>query len=127
LIAHGHGDIKFAHYAFDLNPTDSNHTIESFARLLYDLEKLPSYPYRLLFEITGSTPLYKAVLDGKNVCLHSLPEPPSEPVISMKLPPTLRIQLDNCAKDNKSRYVFVYWSLLVVKGIFREVFVSFFW
>src|SRR5665213_2811165 len=37
----------------------------------------------------------------------------------------MRVQLDNCAKDNKSRFVFAYWSLLVAKGIFKEVFVSF--
>ena len=40
-------------------------------------------------------------------------------------PPTMCVQLDNYAKDNKSRYVFAYWSLLVAKGIFKEVFVSF--
>jgi hypothetical protein len=125
MIAHGHGDVKFAHYALDLYPADSNHTIGSFARLLRDLEKPPAYSSGLLFENTGSTPLYEAVMDGKDVCLHSLPEPPSEPVIAKKLPPTLRVQLDNCAKDNKSRYVFAYWSLLVAKGIFKEVFVSF--
>ena len=65
------------------------------------------------------------MLDEKNVCLHLLPEPPSEPVTPKKLPPTLRVQLNNCAKDNKSRYVFAYGSLLVVKDIFKEVFVSF--
>ena len=125
MIAHGHGDVKFAHYALDLYPADSNHTIGSFAKLLRDLEKPPASSSGLLFENTGSTPLYEAVLYGKDVCLHSLPEPLSEPVIAKKLPPTLRVQLDNCAKDNKSRYVFAYWSLLVAKGIFKEVFVSF--
>ena len=79
----------------------------------------------MLFEDTWSTPLYEAVLDRKDVYLHSLPEPPSDHVVATKLPPTLRVQLDNSAKDNKSRYVFAYWSLLVVKGIFKEVFVSF--
>ena len=64
-------------------------------------------------------------MDGKDVCVHLLLEPPSEDVIATNLPPTLRIQLDNCAKDNKNIYVFAYWSLLVTKGIFKEVFVSF--
>jgi hypothetical protein len=49
------------------------------ARLLLDLEKPPAYSSGLLFENTGSTPLYEAVLDGKDVCLHSLPEPPVNP------------------------------------------------
>ena len=61
----------------------------------------------------------------EKMCLHLLPEPPSASVIAKKLPPTLRFQLDNCAKDNKNRYVFAYWLLLVVKGIFKEVFISF--
>ena len=64
MIAHGHGDVKFAHYALDLCLADSNHTIGSFAKKLCDLEKPPSYSSRLLFENTGSTPLYVAVLDG---------------------------------------------------------------
>jgi len=53
MIAHGHGDVKFAHYALDLYPADSNHTIGSFARLLRDLEKPPAYSSGLLFENMG--------------------------------------------------------------------------
>jgi hypothetical protein len=87
MIAHGHGDVKYAHYALDLYPADSNHTIGSFARLLRNLEKPSAYSSGLLFEDTGSTPLYEVVLDGKDVCLHSLPDPPSEPVVAKKLPP----------------------------------------
>ena len=37
----------------------------------------------------------------------------------------MRVQLNNFAKDNKNRYIFAYWLLLVAKGIFKEVFVSF--
>ena len=87
MIAHGHGDIKFAHYALNLYLADSNHMIGSFARFSRDLEKTPSCSSRLLFGYTGSTPLYETVSDGKDVCLHSLPEPRSEPVLAMKLPP----------------------------------------
>ena len=109
----------------NLYPADSNHTIGSFAKLLRDLEKLPSYSLRLLFENSGSTPLYEAILDGKDVCLHSLPKPPSEDVIATNLPPTVHVQLHYCAKENKNRYVFAYWSLVVAKVIFKEVLVSF--
>ena len=91
--------------------------IGSFARLLLDLKKPPSYSSRLLFENTGSTPLYEAMLDGKDVCLHSLPEPLSEHVIAMKVPSTMCVQLDNYAKDNKSRYFF---CILVVIGCERH-------
>ena len=83
------------------------------------------YSSRLLFENTGLTPLYEAVLYGKDVCLHSLPEPPSEPMLAMEKPPTIRVQWDNYAKDNKIIYVSTHWLLLVAKGIFKEVFVSF--
>jgi hypothetical protein len=87
MIVHGHDDVKFAHYALDLYLAGSNHTIGSFARFLRDLKKPPSYFSKLLFENTGSTLPYETVLDGKNVCMHSLPEPPSEPVTAMILPP----------------------------------------
>ena len=62
------------------------------------------------------------MLDGKYTCLDSLSEPPSEHVIAEKLPPTMQVQLDNSAKNI---FVFACWSLLVAKGIFKEVFVSF--
>ena len=87
MIAHRHGDVKFVHYALDLYLEDSNHTIGSFARFLRDLKKPLSYSSRLLFENMRSIPLYEAVLDGKDVCLHSLPEPPNKLVFAMKLPP----------------------------------------
>ena len=35
------------------------------------------------------------------------------------------MQMDNAIGDNKNRYVFAFWSLLVAKHIFREVYVSF--
>ena len=34
MIAHGHGDIRYAHYGLHTFPTDSNHTIGSIAKLL---------------------------------------------------------------------------------------------
>jgi hypothetical protein len=40
MIAYGHGDVRYAHYGLDINPSDSNHTIGSIAKLLRDLELL---------------------------------------------------------------------------------------
>ena len=37
----------------------------------------------------------------------------------------MRVQLNNYTKNNKNKIVFAYLSLLVAKGIFKEVFVSF--
>ncbi len=125
MIAHGHVDMKYAHYGLDFYPGDANHTVGSFAKLLRDLENPPTSSSRALFVGCGTTPLYEAVLEGKEVCLSSLQEAPQQPVVAKPLPPTLHVQLDNCAKDNKCRYVFCFWSLLVAKGIFKEVFVSF--
>ena len=102
MIARGHNDVKFSHY-FVSNRFKPRDTL--FARFLRDSEKPPSYLSRVLFKDMRSTPLHEAVVDGKDVCLHSLPEPPSEVVIAMKLPPTMRVQLDSCTKDNKSRYI----------------------
>jgi hypothetical protein len=110
MIAHGHGDVKFTHYALDLYPTDLNHTIGLFARLLHDLEKSPSYSSILLFKNTGSTLLYEVVLVGKDVCMHSLPEPSTMTIVQK----TIKVDM-----------FFAYWSLLVTKCIFKEVFVSF--
>jgi hypothetical protein len=39
ILAHGHGDKKYAHYALDMYAADSNHTIGSIAKLLRDLER----------------------------------------------------------------------------------------
>ena len=34
MLAHGHGDVKYAHYELDLYPHDANYTIGSFAKVL---------------------------------------------------------------------------------------------
>ena len=41
------------------------------------------------------------------------------------LPRKLYVQMDNCWRENKNKYVFAYMSDLVVKGVFDEVTVSF--
>ena len=125
MIAHGHRDVKYAHYGLDFYLGNANHTVGSFAKPLHDLENPPIHFSRALFDGCGTIPLYEAVLQGKEICMSALPEPPREPICAKPLPPTLHVQLDNCAKDNKCRYVFCFWSLVVTKGIFKEVFVYF--
>ena len=61
------------------------------------------------------------MLDKKDTYFDSLLEPPNEHVIAKKLPPTMWVQLDNCVKDNKNILMFAHWSLMVAKGIFKEV------
>ena len=72
-----------------------------------------------------STPLYEALLHGAEVCESSLPLLSEPPTPATPLPPILNVQMDNATGDNKNRFVFCYWSLLVANKIFREVYVNF--
>jgi hypothetical protein len=74
ILAHGHGDKKYAHYALDMYAADSNHMVGSIAKLLRDLERpsKSSNPISL-FAGTGSTELYAAVLAGSADCIRSIP------------------------------------------------------
>ena len=74
MLAHGHGDVRYAHYCLDLYPHDANYTVGSFAKLLRDLELPPKSSSRALFQNSRSSPLYEA-------CESSLP-PPSEQHVS---------------------------------------------
>ena len=38
-----------------------------------------------------------------------------------QLPPTLYLQMDNCWRENKNRYVLCFLALLVELGIFKKV------
>ena len=125
MLAHGHGDEKYAHYALDRHPADSNATIGSIAKLLRDLEDPLVCSSRQMLRSSGTSSLYRTVLKGRNTCYHCLRAPPTTPKIAKPLPPTLHVQLDNCWKDNKSRFVKCFWSLLVAKKIVREVIVSY--
>ena len=126
MIAHGHGDVRYAHYGLNIFPTDSNHTIGSIAKLLRDLEEeSKNSSHKLFSEEETQFALTRALLDGSEVCLESL-LPSSEGVIpAHPLPPILTLQLDNASGNNKNRWVFGFCSLLVYKGIFCEVYINF--
>src|SRR5450631_4245953 len=57
MIAHGHGDVKYAHYGLDFYPGDANHTVGSFAKFLCDLESPPTSSSRVFFGGCGTTPI----------------------------------------------------------------------
>ena len=39
MLAHGHGDVQYAHYRLDIYPHDVNYTVGSFKRLLRNLKQ----------------------------------------------------------------------------------------
>ena len=125
MISHGHGDIWYAHYGLDIFPHDSNYTIGSMAKLLRDLEKPPKSSSRELFVGSGSIALFRSILKGVEMCKASLPPQPKTVLQATPLPPILNVQMDNATRDNKNRYVYAFWSLLVAKRIYREVYVNF--
>jgi hypothetical protein len=125
MIAHGHDDMKYAYYGLDVFSHDSNYTVGLFAKLLRDVEVAPKYSSRELFNGFSSAPLFKAVLQGLDICKSSLRPAPEVAVLGSPLPPLLNVQMDKATRDNKNRFVFAFWSLLVAKKVFREVYVSF--
>ena len=125
MLAHGHGDVRYAHYGLDLYPHHANYTVGSFAKLLRDLELPPKFSSKALFHNSRSSPLYEALLHKAEACESSLPPPLEHQLSGTPLPPILNVQMDNATGDNKNRFVFYFWSLLVANKIFREVYVNF--
>jgi len=125
MIAHGHGNVRYAHYGLDIFPSDSNHTVGSIARLFRDLESPSKQSTRELFPNATSFPLIKALLEGSEICIDSLPPDTRDLGPVQHLPPTMTLQLDNACGDNKNRFVFAFCSLLVHRGVFREIFINF--
>ena len=121
MIAHGHGDVRYAHYGLDIFPGDSNHTVGSIAKLLRDLELPPKHSSRELFSGSRTTPLFMACLLG----LRCLALQVAEEVLAKPLLLVLNLQLDNAIGDNKNRFVFVFCSLLMHHGVFQEVYINF--
>jgi hypothetical protein len=81
--------------------------VGSVAKLLCELEKPPACSLGILFKNSGATPLFVAIPRGKELYVSTLGIN-LVPVPEQKLPPILYVQLDNCWKDNKSRYMFCF-------------------
>jgi hypothetical protein len=95
MIAHGHSDGQYAHCLLDLYPCDSNHTVGSVAKRLRNMGKPLASSSELLFENSGATPLYAAVLRGKEAYVSAMGSN-LVAVPAQRLPPILHVQLDNC-------------------------------
>ena len=72
-----------------------------------------------------STPLYKALLYGAEVCKSSLPPPLEHPIPTTLLPSILNVQMDTAMDDNKNKFVIYFWSLVVANTSFWEVYMNF--
>jgi hypothetical protein len=106
MIACGHRDYCNAHYRLDMYPNNSNHTVNSLAKLLRNLESPSKYSSRQLFVGARLIPLFVALLEGASMCDGSLPPPLESLVPAALLALVLNIQLNNACTDNKSHYVF---------------------
>ena len=60
-----------------------------------------------------------------NLALNSVLYAISSEVSDGQLPPTLYIQMDNCARENKNKYFIGMMALLVKLGFVKDIFLSF--
>ena len=125
MIAHSHGDVCYVYYGLDIFPSDSNHTVDSIAKLLRELELPSKHSSHELFPGSRIAPLFSALLVGAKMCTSSLPLQVIEEVPAKSLPPVLNLQLDNASRDNKNRFVFAFCSLLTYHGVFQKVYINF--
>ena len=72
-----------------------------------------------------STPLNEALLHGVEICKSLLPPSLKNPFATTSLQPILNVQMDNATGENKSRFMFCFWSLLITNRNFQEVYVNF--
>jgi hypothetical protein len=91
MLAHGHGDVCYAHYGLDIFAHDANYTVGSFAKLLCDLERPPKSSSHCLFDGSRSSPLFEVVLSGAEMCEAALPPLTGTPCAATPLPPILNV------------------------------------
>ena len=137
MITHGHAEGHYGHFVLNgLWPSDANLTIGSIANCLHNLERIDKHPLGDL--VTNGLPrsnvsLLHALNSREALDYHNMSdgkEPIARPSINAeansvlqfsKLPENLLLQLDNCAGENKNRYLFAYLSLLVARGVFKTI------
>ena len=102
MIAHGHGNVQYTHYGLDIYLSDSNHTVGSITKLLWNLESPPIYYTQQLFAGGSLSPLFQALLTGANMYKSSLPLVAANPIMVAPLLLVLNVQLDNACLDNKN-------------------------
>jgi hypothetical protein len=71
----------------------------------------------MLFEHLPQNALFAHLLQGKSHCITKL-KTPSESVGPKLLPKKFLLQMDNCVKDNKKKYLLTFFSLLMAREVF---------
>lgn len=117
--------MNYTHYVHDMYPSDAKITITSIMKVHCQLEVQHVYSSRHIPISSIDDPLHDALVVGVKNCLGALPLPLPEIIPPTGLSPSLLVQMDNCTKNNKSKYNRLIWSALTTKGLFHEVRVSF--
>ena len=117
--------MSYVHYVLYVYPFGANFTITSIIKLFCQLEVQPVYSSQQILISSIGDPLHNALLVGVEKYSRPLSLPLPKTIPPTDLPSLLLVQIDNCAKDNKSKYNILFWSAMIAKGIFREVHVSF--
>ena len=107
MLAHSHGDVCYIHYNLDIFVHNSNYIVDSFAKLLRDLERIPKSSLRRLFNGSKATPLFEAMLNRAEMCESEL-LPLSRTPSATPLLPILNVQMDNAIRDNRNWFVFCF-------------------
>ncbi len=94
MIAHGHGDERYAQYSNELWPNDPNFIIGSLLWLLQTLEKALTCESKILFKHLPQNSLFARLLQGKSHYISEL-KTPSESVDPKSLPKKFLLQMDN--------------------------------
>ena len=120
LIIDGAGQCKFGvpHFV-EQSKSDKGHKIK--VKLVAGLEHLQNDRKRL--NVFAMTEEFATGADHIIETLHRILQGRKEEV--RKLPPIFFLQLDNCTRENKNRYLLAYCELLVAQGVFKVVYVSF--
>jgi hypothetical protein len=84
------------------------------------LEKALVCESNILFEHPPQNALFARLLQSKSHYTSEL-KTPNEVMGPKPLPNKLLLQMDNCVKNNKNRYLLTYLSLLTAREVFGEV------
>jgi hypothetical protein len=120
MIAHGHGNEIYVQYVNELWPNDPNSTLGSLLRLFQTWKKLQFVNKKSCFNMFYKNIFYERFLQGKSCCTDEL-KTPSQTISPKPLSKTLLLQMNNCVKDNKNRYLLAFLSLLTTREVFEEV------